>query len=315
MIAHLMRAPRQGRKFFRLQPILVAAVSIWSQSSAPIVGAGNGSFEQSVDAHLAQIKKYQGILNQAKKRDVSEADTVVIVNDILSDALGYDKYEHVTSETAVRGTFVDLAVVVDNRTRFFVEVKAINIELKDNHVKQAIDYAANAGVDWVVLTNGLSWRVYKVQFGKPIDKFLACEIDLLNSSYKDDGMIACFANLSREGFSKDTMSDFLLEKQITNKFSVAAVLTSPTIVEHIRREIRRLSGIRVDEDYLNSLLSDEIVKRELVEGEEARAAQKSVQRMQRALDKERKKAAEANLVLPSQSNGSALSAPSRTEAT
>jgi predicted type IV restriction endonuclease len=247
-----------------------------------------------------QIKKYQSILNQAKKRDVSEADTVVIVNDILSDALGYDKYENVTSESAVRGTFVDLAVVVDNKTRFFIEVKAVNIDLKDSHVRQAIDYAANAGVDWVVLTNGLFWRVYKVQFSKPIEKFLACEINLLESSYKDEDMIACFANLSREGFSKDSMGDFLLEKQITNKFSVAAILTTSSVVDHIRREIRRLSGIRVDEDYLVSLLSDEIIKRELVEGEEAKAAQKSVQRMQRSLDKERKKAAEANLVLPGQ---------------
>ena len=103
----------------------------------------------------AQIKKYQGILAAAKKRDVSEADTVVIVNDILSDVLGYDKYQNVSSEFAIRGTFVDLSVAVDNKTRFFIEVKAVNTELKDNHVKQAIDYAANAGVDWVVLTNGL----------------------------------------------------------------------------------------------------------------------------------------------------------------
>jgi hypothetical protein len=144
----------------------------------------------------------------------------------------------------------------------------------------------------------LMWRVYKVQFTKPIDKFLACNVDMLETSHKDEEMISCFGNLSREGFSKDSMGDFLLEKQITNKFSVASILMTPTIVEHIRREIRRLSGIRVEEDYLTTLLSDEIIKRELVEGEEAKAAQSSVRKMQRALDKERKKAAESNLVLP-----------------
>jgi phosphohistidine swiveling domain-containing protein len=249
----------------------------------------------------AQIKKYQGVLAHAKKRDVSESDTVVIITGILSDVLGYDKYKHITSESAIRGTFVDLAIVVENKTRFFIEVKAINTELKDNHVKQAVDYAANAGVDWVVLTNGLMWRVYKVQFTKPIDKFLACDIDVLNSSHKDEELVGCFGNLSREGFSKDSMGDFLLEKQITNKFSVASILMTPTIVEQVRREIRRLSGIRVEEEYIASLLADEIIKRELVEGEEAKAAQSSVRRMQRALDKERKKAAESNLVLPHQS--------------
>jgi hypothetical protein len=247
-----------------------------------------------------QVKKYQNILAQAKKRDVSEADTVIIVNDILSDVLGYDKYQDVSSESAVRGTFVDLSVAIDNKTRFFIEVKAVNTELKDSHVKQAIDYAANAGVDWVVLTNGLLWRVYKVQFTKPIDKFLACDIDMLNSSFKDEKMIECFGNLSREGFSKDSMGDFLLEKQITNKFSVASILMTTNIIEQIRREIRRLSGIRVDEEYLSSLLSDEIIKRELVEGEEAKSAQSSIRRMQRTLDKERKKAAESSIIISSQ---------------
>jgi hypothetical protein len=147
------------------------------------------------------------------------------------------------------------------------------------------------------------WRVYKVQFTKPIDKFLACDIDVLNLSHKDEELVGCFGTLSREGFSKDSMGDFLLEKQITNKFSVASILMTPTIVEQVRREIRRLSGIRVEEEYIASLLADEIIKRELVEGEEAKAAQSSVRRMQRALDKERKKAAESNLVLPHQSKG------------
>jgi hypothetical protein len=89
---------------------------------------------------------------------------------------------------------------------------------------------------------------------------------------------------------------------------------TPTIVEQLRREIRRLSGIRVEEEYITSLLSDEIIKRELVEGEEAKAAQSSVRRMQRALDKERKKAAESNLVLPSQTKESATAASHIVEA-
>jgi len=41
-----------------------------------------------------QLKKYQRVLEAAKQRDISEADTVTIITDILSDALGYDKYTH-----------------------------------------------------------------------------------------------------------------------------------------------------------------------------------------------------------------------------
>jgi hypothetical protein len=51
-----------------------------------------------------RLRKYQHILETAKQRDISEADTVTIITDILSDALGYDKYKDVSSEHATRGT-------------------------------------------------------------------------------------------------------------------------------------------------------------------------------------------------------------------
>ena len=39
-----------------------------------------------------------------------------------------------------------------------IEAKAMGGELKDAHVKQALDYAATQGVDWVVLTTAAQWR-------------------------------------------------------------------------------------------------------------------------------------------------------------
>lgn len=62
-----------------------------------------------------------------------------------------------------------VAIKLEGGLQFLIEVKAIGTELKDAHVKQAVDYAANQGTDWVVLTNGLSWRIYKVTFTKPIE--------------------------------------------------------------------------------------------------------------------------------------------------
>lgn len=151
----------------------------------------------------AQLKTYQGILAQAMKKDSSEGDTVVIVTDMISDILGYDKYQNLSSEHAIRGTYVDLMVSVDNKPRFLVEVKAVGTELKDNFIKQVVDYAANKGVDWVVLTNGIVWRVYKVVFAKPIDKVLVCELNALEANSKGPEAIECFGSLSLEGFSKD----------------------------------------------------------------------------------------------------------------
>jgi type I restriction and modification enzyme subunit R-like protein len=230
-----------------------------------------------------QLKKYQGILSGLQKRDVSEADTVTVINDMLSEICGYDKYLHVTSQYAIRGTFVDLAVKVDDEIRFLIEVKAIGIELKDAHVKQAIDYAANEGIEWAVLTNGVNWRIYKVHFGQPIEKILVCELDTIEASAKSPEALECFGNLSREGFSKSTMAEFLLHKQVTNKFTVAAVLQTDFILEVLRREIRRMSsGVKVEVEYLKALLQEEVIKRDLIEGDEAKAALQNIRRLQRA---------------------------------
>ncbi len=88
---------------------------------------------------------------------------------MLAEVFGYDKYSEITSEYAIKSTYCDLATKIDGAIQSIIEVKAIGLDLKDQHVKQAIDYADNQRVDWVALTNGVVWRVYKVLFAKPIN--------------------------------------------------------------------------------------------------------------------------------------------------
>jgi hypothetical protein len=235
----------------------------------------------------ARLKTYQGILAQAMKKDSSEGDTVVIVTDMIADILGYDKYQNLSSEHAIRGTHVDLMVSADNKPRFLVEVKAVGTELKGAHIKQVVDYAANKGVDWVVLTNGIVWRVYKVVFSKPIDKILVCELNALEANCKVPEAIECFGNLSLEAFSKDRLSDWSHEKQITSKFAIAALLISEPVLNSLRLQIRRLSQVNVDTDMLRSILTDDVIKRELIDGEEARSAYVFVKKLHRRMNAKR----------------------------
>jgi hypothetical protein len=235
----------------------------------------------------AQLKNYQGILAQAMKKDSSEGDTVVIITDMIADILGYDKYQNLSSEHAIRGTYVDLMVSADNKPRFLVEVKAVGVDLKENYIKQAVDYAANKGIEWVVLTNGVVWRIYKVVFAKPIDKVLVCELNALETNYKGPEAVECFGSLSLEGFSKDALSDWFHEKQTTSKFTVAALLMSDPILDTVRLQIRRLSQVRVETDELRSLLTEEVIKRELIDGDEAKSASAFLKKMQRRLNAKR----------------------------
>lgn len=220
-----------------------------------------------------QLKKYQTILAEAKDRDISESDTVVIIGDMLAEMLGYKKYTEITTEFAIRGTFVDLAVKVGNDIRFLIEAKAIGVSLKDNHIKQAIDYGANHGIEWVVLTNGAVWQVYKIHFRQPIDKALIFEVDILQASPRNQQLLECFGNLSREGFTQSSMTAFFQQQQATSKFSLAALLQSDPILLALRKELKKVGvGNKVDDAFLKNVLQNEVLKREVVDSEEAKAA-------------------------------------------
>lgn len=248
-----------------------------------------------------QLKKYQSILSEAKDRDVSESDTVVIIGDMLADMLGYKKYVEITTEFAIRGTYVDLAVKVGTDVRFLLEAKAIGQTLKDNHVKQAIDYGANHGIEWVVLTNGIVWQVYKIHFRQPIDKSLIFEIDLLQASAKNAQFIECFGNLSRECFTQSSMTAFFQLQQATSKFSIAALLTSEPMLQALRKELRKVSSsIKIEDDQLIRILQNEVLKRETVDGEEAKQAQdflkQSIKQMEKAKAKASKEASAQKII-------------------
>jgi Uncharacterized conserved protein len=243
------------------------------------------------DRITADLKKYQNILSDAKRRDIAESDTVVVIVDMLCDLLGYNKYTEVTTEFAIRSTYVDLAVKVGEETRFLIEAKAIGMELKDAHVKQAIDYGANQGVEWVVLTNGVAWRVYKINFTQPIEKSLVFEVDFLAISPKDSQAIECLAALSRDGFTQSSMTALLQQRQATSKFSVAALLVSEPVVVTLRRELRRhFPDVRIDTEVLADVIKNDVIKRELVDSDDARQAQELLKKAIRKAERAKAKA-------------------------
>jgi len=233
-----------------------------------------------VSSRLADgIKRFQPILTSAKSRDLGESDTVTIITDMLADVFGFEKYAEITSEHAIRGTFCDLAIRIDGALLTMIEAKAIGLDLNDGHVKQAIDYAANQGVDWVMLTNGITWRVYKVTFAKPIDKELVLEFDLLSLSHRSEKDLECLYLISREGWTKSALGEFHTQRQALSRFYLGAMLLSDPVVQVIRRELKRLSpDVRIDIEEIKAALAGEVIKREVMEGDKADEARKKLNR-------------------------------------
>jgi hypothetical protein len=228
------------------------------------------------------LKRFQPIISAAKARDVNESDTAVIVTDLLQYVFGYDKYSEITSEHMIRGTFCDLAVKIGGSLAFLLEVKAIGSELKDQHVKQAIDYAANQGVDWVGLTNGIVWRVYKVSFNKPIDFEVVVEFDLLAISYRDADAVEMLGLLAKEGWQRAHIGEYHSHKQALSKYTLSAILLSEPVLKMVRKQLRITApGLKTDLDQIKQVIEGEVLKREILEGERALSAQRQVKRATR----------------------------------
>jgi hypothetical protein len=225
---------------------------------------------------VSGLKRFQPILSSAKARDVNESDTSMIVTDMLAEICGYDKYSEVTRELCIRGTFCDLATRIEGKFQMLIEVKAIGLELKDGHVKQAVDYAANQGIEWVALTNGHLWKVFRVLFTKPLDAELVLDIDLLLLNAKSTADLENLYLITRESMLKSGLYAYHDHLQATNKFYLAAILLSDSVLHTVRRELQRLSDVKVELEELREALKQEVIKRDVLEGEKADGARKKV---------------------------------------
>jgi len=232
-----------------------------------------------LDRAKKRLRRYQKLFDSARSRDVNESDTVIIVTDFLHDILGYDKYTEITSEFAVRSTFCDLALKVGGELAYLIEVKSAGTDLRDNHLRQAVDYAANQGIETVMLTNGVTWQIYKVRFEQPISHDLILTIDVLDPSQKSAKLVRELYLISREATNASDLDRYCKQREATSRYIVSQLLLTQPFLKAIRRDIRKVSGgITVSTDHVEALLRNEVIKRDALEGEKAAAAGRFVKR-------------------------------------
>jgi hypothetical protein len=247
------------------------------------------------DRLVAGLKRFQPILAAAKARDATEADTSTIVKDLLSEVFGYDKYAEITAEYAIKGTYCDLAVKLEGKPQILIEVKAIGLDLKEAHTRQAVDYAVRLPVSWVFLTNGAVWRIYHVLFGPPISPELVYECDLLSMSPKNRTQAEHLFLFAKEGQCKSVLDDFDEQRQATDPYFLGSLILSDAVLDVVKREVRRVfPDVKIDPEKLKQALSQQVLKREVAEGEKAEDARKKIARAQGKALRAKSKAAAAS---------------------
>jgi hypothetical protein len=226
------------------------------------------------------VKRFKPIVTKAHDKDVNESDTVAIITDILSEVFGYDKYSEITSEFSIKKTYCDLALKINDQPRVLLEAKAAGLNLKEQHIKQAVDYGSNSGIEWVILTNSVQWMVYRIIFGRPVTADLVYDFDFTQINTKKESDLELLYYLTKEAMSKAgkaSLDELHSHKQVVNKFVVAQTLLSDPVLDSIRKALKKITpDAKCTNEELYRIVADEIIKRDVLDDEKTPAAKKLV---------------------------------------
>src|SRR5690606_23791235 len=96
--------------------------------------------------------------------------------------LGYVELDDIKTEYNIRGEYADYVIQLARKKHIVIEVKSIQLDLNDRHLRQSLNYAANEGIDWALLFNGRQIKLYRVIFAKPISHHEVFSYDLADLS-------------------------------------------------------------------------------------------------------------------------------------
>jgi len=162
---------------------------------------------------IQRIESIRAKLDGLRRLALKETPTRTIVIDPILEALGWDIRDPSEVELeypTVDGKSVDYALKINNRPVLLVEAKALDDPLNDvKAITQVVGYAANAGIVWCVLTNGVKWKIYRSVEKCPAPDKLMFEVSLDPRDSEGTALEQIAQQLAR--FSRDEMAKGTLD--------------------------------------------------------------------------------------------------------
>ena len=130
----------------------------------------------------------------------------------------------------------------------------------------------------------------KIYVANQISHEEVCRVVLSDINPKSQDHLQQLFLFAKEGLTIDAMDAFHQHAQLFNKFTVAAIVRSEPVISVVRRELRKLfPDIKVGNDNLLAMIEDEVVKREVIEGDKAKEAASRIRRAKSKIERAKKK--------------------------
>ncbi|NLE22110.1 MAG: hypothetical protein GX624_04940 [Actinobacteria bacterium] len=193
----------------------------------------------------------------------------------LGEALGWDTFADMTGEYRIRGNYADFALKDGADLLAIIEVKAAGTTLAAKHLYQAVSYAANEGVDWVLLTNGDDWHAYRVLFNKPVEHVLVFKASLTDSDMKPADRVELFYLLSKEARRCAELDAYYERRVALSGSNIAKTLLGEKMLTTLRAELRKATGQKVAPDELAAIMAADVLRPDVQSEDTARLIKKA----------------------------------------
>lgn len=201
----------------------------------------------------SNLKKYQKRYLQKQYKDLDESATRIMVNSFLTDVLGYKELEDIKTEYRIKGEYADYVIQLARKKHLIVEVKAIQLDLSEKHLRQSVNYAANEGIDWILLINGRQIELFRVIFGKPIDIKKIFKFNLDDKVELKESLEFLFY-LTKGSVLKGELEVFWKRFQVLEPKDLSKNFYSIEVVRFLRKVLKNKSGLFFsEEDILDSV--------------------------------------------------------------
>jgi hypothetical protein len=204
---------------------------------------------------LETLKTYKRKYIKKQFSESDESATRIMINAFLTEVLGYQELDEIKTEYNIRGEYADYVIQLKRKKQFVVEVKSIQLDLNERHLRQSLSYAANEGIDWIILTNGRTFQFYRVLFGKPISVELLVSLDFVDATPK---MMKDFANIlvlfTKKAVVNDEHELFWQRSIALSPANISKLLYSEEVVKLMRRELKKTSSINFEPEAIKDAL-------------------------------------------------------------
>ncbi|MFH1612418.1 MAG: DUF5655 domain-containing protein, partial [bacterium] len=150
----------------------------------------------------------------------------------------------------------DYGFYFNNSIKFFLEAKSINNSLNDSKmITEKLNYCNNANVPFLIITNGIIYKIYYISLkGSGKDKLLQ-EFSILEDI--DDEIIMM---LTKKAFNNNQLHNYAKRLYIfTNiKTAIENIFKKPCekIIDEINDEIRKILGHKFGNDEIKEALKN-----------------------------------------------------------